>query len=135
MRRAVWGIVIATGVFGQTATDDFRFAGVVVDEQGKPVAAMQIYGARTLKDIPKTASDGWFKVDPVAPAIVLRKPGFRSQRVATSEKPPVRITVRREAVRPYPRCQGGDAFAGDRRFRRAFTFPERPWIRRVRAIK
>lgn len=124
MRRTVWGIAIATGLLGQTAPG-LPFEGVVVDEEGKPVAAVEIYGVRTRKDIPKTASDGWFKVDPIAPVIVLRKPGVRSQRVATSEKPPVRITVLREAVRPYPRCQGGtpslgiEGFGGRLRFRSA----------------
>ena len=123
MRKAFWGFAIVA-VFGwaQLAGPEVRrITGTVVDGEEKPVAGMHIYHLERRFEWPETDTDGTFAIATSVPAIVLRKPGFRSQRVRLSSTP-LRVVVQREERR-FPACKPDQKTIGIKGWSARLRFP------------
>jgi hypothetical protein len=77
-------------------SDPVHVAGTVVDQDGKPVAGAEIGNAEaaTVQGL-ESGESGSFSFDSKAPYFVLRKEGFRSERVAIQGAPNLRVILYR----------------------------------------
>jgi hypothetical protein len=62
-----------------------HIVGTVVDQEGKPVVEASIGHPNDFRQTHQTDSAGRFEVDTRAPALVVRKAGFRSELVRTQD--------------------------------------------------
>ena len=108
-------LVLAMCSVAQSATAA-EISGIVTDVAGKPIKDARVdhtgkqvvvppssFGLAPSPDETRTDSDGHFRVVTAVPAIVIRKPGYTSQRVVITENTTVRITLR--DVDTKPRCK------------------------------
>jgi hypothetical protein len=87
-----------------------RFAGVVVDPDGKPVAGAQIDHSNH-RQAHETDAEGKFTLDTRAPSVVMRKAGFRSELVRTQGSKSVQVILRKlEAI--FPICSDSGRYEG-----------------------
>src|SRR5215469_10219490 len=70
-----------------------RLEGVVVDRDGKPIPGVHVDHHGNLRQTVSTDADGRFDFQTKAPAIVLRKEGYRSQFMRTSGTVQTRIIL------------------------------------------
>lgn len=99
-------------------------AGVVVDAEGKPVAAAELYYSDKVWKTHQTDSDGRFALDTRAPAIVIRKDGFRSEFMPTREAMDVRVVLQKlRQKRAFPICTDSIQYVGIGVWDRSFQFP------------
>ena len=77
-----------------------HIAGVVVDAQGKPVAEASVDHTYDQLHAHKTDPEGRFELDTRAPAVVVRRAGYRSEVIRTMDATQVRVMLRKldEAV-------------------------------------
>lgn len=91
-------------------------SGTVIDAAGKPIKDARVdhtgkqvvvppssLGLAPSPDETRTDADGHFRVVTAVPAIVIRKPGYTSQRLLITESTTVRITLR--DIDAKPRCK------------------------------
>jgi len=88
-------------------------SGTVIDASGKPIKNARIdhtgkivvvsLGVEPSPDETRTNADGRFKVTTVAPAIVIRTPGYESQRVRIADDADIQITLQR--IKSASRCK------------------------------
>ena len=97
-----------------------HMAGVVVDAEGKPVDGASIDDSGDMREIHQTDSEGRFALDTGAPAIVIRKGGFRSETVRTREATEVRIVLKRA----FPICTNSVRYVGIEGPYASFQFPK-----------
>lgn len=94
------------------ASEPHTFAGIVVEDLGKPVSGASLDHTDDGKDH-LTDADGRFTLTTRAPAVVVRKPGFRSERIATAHPIDVPIVLHPTALpQALPSCHDVKTFAG-----------------------
>ena len=129
MWKLVLGIILANAytsgqVFQDLLLPEWRhIVGVIVDEEGKPVAEARIEHTND-REILRAGLNGRFVLDTKAPAVVIRKAGFRSQLVRTREATDVRIALQRlTEPRAFPSCSSNGRFEGIDGWSALFRFP------------
>lgn len=82
-----------------------HLSGIVVDADGGPVAeaAIDHTGARSTAAL-KSGADGHFDVEVYSPAVVIRKPGYRSAFLLTDHASPGLRIVLAKLDRQFPAC-------------------------------
>ena len=108
MRRLVlFGIVAATLLCGQyrelLRSEAITLTGIVVDPDGKPIPGVRIDHHGNLTQTILTSADGTFELQTKAPALVLRKEGYRSYFVRTSATMQAKIVLDRDQSAGTPR--------------------------------
>jgi hypothetical protein len=87
-------------------------SGIVVDSTGQPIKDVRIEHLTVGMDsVPKTTSQGLFRVETRAPAIVFRKSGYVSRFMRTEQSQQLRIVL--ETAIPekeLPSCSGHDKY-------------------------
>jgi hypothetical protein len=78
--------------------------GIIADEDGAPVGGAYLDHTAVLRKAHVTDAEGRFVVETRAPAVVVRKRGFRSQRLAVAGAADVRITLQRVPELPFREC-------------------------------
>lgn len=115
MTMRTWCVLAIIG-FAAHDTRATVVSGTVVDVSGKPIEDVRIdhigklvvVGPPDFKppaspDAPRTDGEGNFEVTTTSPAIVIRKPGYESQRIRVTEDLHVRITL--QQMKPFPECK------------------------------
>jgi hypothetical protein len=92
--------------------DARHIGGLVVDVEGKPIAEAQIDHSNR-RGLHRTDSDGKFEMDTRAPALVVRKVGFRSELVRTQTGAEVTVVLRKLSQgRTLPICSNSRHYEG-----------------------
>lgn len=105
-----------------------HLAGVVVDEDGKPIAKAEIGHSNDPKNDHETNQDGHFELTSTAPVIVIRKPGYRSQRVSMQDVKVLQVTLRRlPAGGKFPSCASTGRYLGIPAFSLSGAADRAPW--------
>jgi hypothetical protein len=100
-----------------------HIVGTVIDSEGKPVAEARIDHSNDHLKAHQTDPSGRFELDTRAPAIVIRKTGFRSELVRTPDAGGVRVTLRKLTdTKPFPSCSKTGAYVGIRGWEIHFSF-------------
>ena len=101
-----------------------HLAGVVVDQEGNPVANAQIDHSNDRLKLHETDSQGRFTLDTKAPIVVVRKAGFRSELVRTQAPTELRITLQKlDGSRTFPICPSTGRFERIEGWGSSFQFP------------
>lgn len=82
-----------------------HITGIVVDQHGEPVKDAGIYDAKLMRHLPETNARGEFELHTVSPAFVVRKVGFRAERIRVNGPASVRVTL--HSLGPdgnFPKC-------------------------------
>ncbi len=88
-------------------------AGIVLDQARQPIAGATIDHTDIQHQVFKTDSEGKFSVDTRAPALVIRRAGFRSELFHPQKETEVRVTLLKQTpLRTFPACPSGGAFEG-----------------------
>jgi len=126
MSRMVVAFVIAACTHAQP----FRhITGVVVDADGKPMAEARIDHSGDRRRAYLTDSNGKFELDTDAPALVIRKPGFRSEWLRTPDSLPLRVTLQKVSQdAPFPSCSNKGTYTGIDGWRAVLMFPPIPSV-------
>jgi hypothetical protein len=104
--------------------------GVVSDAQGRPVADARIDHSGDVRRTYKTGSDGGFELTTQAPAIVVRKAGFRSELVRWRNATEVHITLQpASGIVRFPICSDGGHYAGIEGWNALFRFTSIPEVK------
>lgn len=104
-----------------------EIVGYVMDTAGNPLAGASIVFAA--RQDPVTDADGRFEVNTDAPAIVVRKPGYRSEFVRLDAANVPRITIQKlKETMVFPTCTDGAHSVGIQGWSARFRF------RKVRGI-
>ena len=102
-----------------------HISGVVTDADGKPVADVHIDQTDDHFQGHQTDGDGKFELDTRAPAIVLRKAGYRSEFVRTKTVTKLYLTLEKITdKRTFPACPAGGQYDGIEGFGALFEFPK-----------
>ena len=109
--RRIWLLIGCAGIAAGAV-----ISGVVVDTEGKPIEGARIdhYGPLVavsptrfnVKPGPaevRSAADGHFDVSTTKQAIVIRKPGFESQRILIKSDAEIRVVLK--PIGPAPACE------------------------------
>jgi hypothetical protein len=109
-----------------------HIGGIVLDSDGNPVSGAQIGHTGNGFQAPHTDSSGRFELETKAAAFVIRKAGFRSERVPTQDATGIHITLHRLQRPAFPACP--DAKSRERVYplAAAFQFPKIPGIKSSR---
>ena len=127
---AVGAMLVAACAWAQPLPDlrlpkSVHMAGVVVDTDGQPVAEADLYYSDKVWKTHQTDSDGRFTLDTRAPAIVIRKDGYRSEFMPTREARDVRIVLQKvSGKRAFPICTDSVQYVGIGVWDRSFQFPK-----------
>ena len=106
--------------------------GVVVDERGMPVPEARIDHTNDRPYAHKTGADGKFDLDTVAPMIVIRKAGFRSQLILTQAESEIRVVLRKiEARQVFPVCSNAERYDAIEGWGASFRFPRIDGIKKA----
>jgi hypothetical protein len=106
-----------------------HIAGVVVDPEGKPIVKASIDHSNDQKTH-RTDSEGRFELDTMAPTLVVRKAGFRSEMVRTQEAAEIRVTLQKRAEpQQLPTCSGTGRYYGIDGWGASFYFPKTSGIK------
>ena len=97
--------------------------GVVVDQEGKLVVEASIGHPNDFWQANQTDAAGRFEVDTRAPALVVRKAGFRSELVWTQDGAEVRVTLQRLSE-AFPICSNTGKYEGIVGWDASFQFPK-----------
>jgi hypothetical protein len=98
--------------------------GSVVDVEGKPVAGARVEHSNDHLQDHETDSQGRFELDTRAPALVIRKIGFRSELVRAKEATEERVTLQRlSETRVFPPCSDVGRYQGIDGWGASFVFP------------
>jgi hypothetical protein len=97
--------------------------GVVIDSEGRPVAGARINHSNDRLEH-KTDSEGRFELDTRAPALVVRKAGFRSRFLMTLDAAEPRLTLQKlREDQLFPPCANPAAYRGIEGWGASFLFP------------
>jgi hypothetical protein len=88
-----------------------RVSGVVVDGVGNPIPEALVLHANSLGKAIGTDAEGKFAFETNAPAVVIEKPGYRSQRLQAATAQEVRVTLERLS-KGFRVCEGTDSMVG-----------------------
>ena len=98
-----------------------HITGIVIDQDGKTVAEARI-GSTDDHQVHATDSNGRFEIDTRAPAVVVRKTGFRSARISTQDTS--EFTAKLEKVRSTIRtCSDEKRYVGLESFKTNMHLP------------
>jgi hypothetical protein len=129
MGKIALAIILVMGLRAQPFQDLLlrratHIAGVVVDPEGKPIVKASIDHSNERQEH-QTDSEGKFELYTVAPTLVVRKAGFRSEMVRTQETAEIRVTLQRRAeVQQLPACSGTGSYSGIDGWGTSFYFPK-----------
>lgn len=101
-----------------------RVTGVVIDSAGMPVANAHLDHTGDLRRAHTTDSEGRFELDTRAPAIVIRKGGFRSELLPNRDATEVRITLQEQKVSRFSTCSSRGQYQGIEGWGASFEFPK-----------
>jgi hypothetical protein len=111
MRRLALGLLIAIAALAQPGGEkglllphQVRFSGIVVDADGNSILEATVAHANLRTHAVETDAGGKFTIDTNAPTVTIEKPGYRSQRITTSDAAGVRITLARLSE-SFPMCE------------------------------
>lgn len=134
-------LLVATSAAGQTTQslllpEAVHITGTVVDQEGKPIVAARIEhhssDLRTLREtdaLRRTDPEGRFAFDTHAPSVVVRKAGFRSVFLQTSNAKGVRIILQASPSRLFPICRSTSKFDSIQKgWGASFWFPKLPGV-------
>ena len=126
-RRAGAALLTALLAFSQAPTK--RMAGVVVDQDGMPVAGISIDHTGENSRTFETDAQGRFSIHARGPFVVLRKPGYESVRVAVEEREDAAVKMRRlAAIDPVPVCNLSGRYLKLEDSSASFRFPALPGV-------
>ena len=108
-----------------------HIVGVVVDQDGKPVAEAYIGHTDDRRQAHKTDADGKFVLDTKAPAVVIRKTGYRSEVVRTKEASDVQIRLQKSNA-IFHVCTNGGQYQRLEGWGASFQFSKVPGIKASR---
>lgn len=130
MRRLALWLLTATATLAQPEYNSLlmphqvQISGTVVDAMGNPIPGATIAHANLQGKSLETDAAGRFAVKTNAPAVVIEKPGYYSQRVKSTGAQGIRVTLDRLS-RSFPVCQETGSKVGlDGGFGGAFYFPK-----------
>jgi hypothetical protein len=107
-----------------------HIAGVVVDPEGKPVVEASIDHSNDRQQAHQTDSEGKFELDTRAPAIVVRKAGFRSEWVRTKEVTELPVTLQKlSGTGLFRACSSTGDYIGIDGWGALFQFPKTPGVK------
>lgn len=90
--------------------------GTVIDPDGKPLVDARIEHSGNLRETTKTDAAGKFSLQTRAPAVVIRKAGFRSQWMRTVDDSEIPVTLQpadsAQQIRACPRSEPCESFNG-----------------------
>lgn len=110
-----------------------HISGVVLDPTGEPVAEAHIDHTNDRRQLHQTDSEGRFELDTNAPAVVIRKAGFRSELLRTQDAAEVRVTLQKLPEGwSFPNCPSTGRYYGIDGWQAAFRFPGLPGIKASR---
>jgi len=127
MWKIILGVLAAGGAQSQTnvnlrLSQSCSVAGVVVDQQGKPLAEVDVDYAENQQRGNRTGAQGRFSLETRSPALVLRKPGYRSALLRTQDATNVRVILQSDSRR-FPNCTNGGEYESLTRWYASFGFP------------
>jgi hypothetical protein len=132
MRNIAIGLNLVVNAQGQPYRDLLlpevrHIVGVVLDQNGKPVAGAHIRHTDDRRQAYETDADGRFVLDTKAPAVVIRKAGYRSEVVRTREASDVKIRLQKyDSI--FPICMNGRQYEGLEGWGASFQFAKMPGI-------
>ena len=132
MRKIVLAVIFVAYAQGQPDRElmlpEVRHVmGVVLDQDGKPVADAHIRHTDDRRQAHETDADGRFILDTRAPIVVIRKAGYRSEVVRTREASEVEIRLQK--YNPIFRiCTNGGQYEGLEGWGASFQFVKVPGI-------
>jgi len=101
-----------------------HIAGVVIDPEGVPVGGAGIYHSNDWRQAHQTDAEGKFELDTRAPAIVIRKVGFRSEWLRVTEAGELRVRLQKlSESRVFPTCSSTGQYVGMHGWGASFYFP------------
>lgn len=113
--------------------DSVHVVGVVVDSEGEPIAKARIDHSNDYPKGLETDADGRFELVTRAPAVVVRKQGYRSQAARTQDAKELRIALEGSGEgSSYPVCLKNRSYVGIKGWLAEFRFPR---VSNVRASK
>ena len=127
LRSAIVEWMLISAALAQPASQPFQLDGIVVDQNGHPVAGVWLghTGNRKFPDAHETDRNGRFSLRTRAPRIVFRKPGFQSEAFTARTAADLRISLTRlNETRKFPSCPGVDLFSKPSEF--TFKIPPVP---------
>jgi hypothetical protein len=107
------------------SSNPHRLAGIVVDERGRPVGEASLDHTGD-QEAHLTDANGRFELDTRAPAVVVRKNGFRSERVNSKRRGDVAIVLHSGTPVMLPGCPSGAQLFGMEGWDARFHFPASP---------
>jgi len=129
MIKAIAGIILALvcmegqGIQDLLLPEVHHVSIVVVDQSGKPVSAARIEHSDERRKLLLTNADGRFDFYTNAPVMVIRKDGFRSEPVRPVNAADVRVVLKPDQIRPFPRCPKTGQYDGIEAMFSSFRFP------------
>jgi hypothetical protein len=88
------------------------------------------------RQVHQTDKEGRFVLDTRAPALVIRKTGFRSELVRTKDATGVRVTLQKlSETRVFPKCSSNGRYVGIEGWQASFQFPEISGIKASKQIR
>jgi hypothetical protein len=133
MWRIVVGVILTACVQGQPLQslllpEARHIVGVVVDLEGKPIAEANIDHTGDLQHAHQNDSEGRFELDTRAPALVIRKAGFRSVLMRTQNTTKVRLTLLKAGKDVFPTCTNTGSYEGTGGRGASFQFQKTPGV-------
>jgi len=117
MRKLLPALMLAIAILpaqafgGVLLSEAVHIVGTVSDEEGKPIAGARIDHSGELLHLYQTDADGRFDLLTRAPAVVIRKDGFRGVLARTQQVGEIHVTLQRAVHdRPFPTCSGRGRF-------------------------
>jgi len=135
MRRLALWLLAATATLAQPEYNSLllpvqvQISGTVVDAMGNPIPGALIAHANSQGKLLETDAAGRFPFETNAPAVVIEKPGYYSERIKSTGAQDIRVTLNRLS-RSFPLCQETGSKVGlDGGFGGAFYFPRTAGIK------
>lgn len=133
MRTLIAAVIITAGLLNAQAHRDLllpkgqSISGTVLDPDGKPIAGARIQHSNIRSATVQTDAAGKFELQTPAPALVIRKAGYRSQWLRTTDSPTVQIILQPSGlqIRACPRTEPCESITG---WGAEFCFPRVPGV-------
>jgi hypothetical protein len=104
--------------------------GVVVDGNGRPIPDVSVDHSGSSRQIPVTDAGGKFQLRTTAPALVLRKPGYRGYFIRTETATNVQVVLERtEPPRGITVCSSQGSYESIKGWDARFCFPRIPGVK------
>lgn len=135
MSRLVLAVVLAVPLmraqtYQQLLLSEARhIVGTVVDSEGRPVAEARVDHSDDRRHAHQTGPDGRFELTTRAPALVIRKAGFRSEWLRIQDSMPTQITLQElNQSGSFPFCSKRTRYVGLEGWGAVFQFPRVPGL-------